>query len=223
MSDMASEQGVENVPAPDTSAPAETTQEAAPGIDMSALADALSERFEPQFEQLRGAINPEPEPEVADPYVGLGELGYSDEETSMTRNVLEGIFEQKMTQAVGPLQQEINRLRSELDYGDLEERYPALATPEGAERVMSESRQAAVDIARGLGLPAEQAQQLAMSPKLMEFVHLAQIGRERAAQEQPPRAGTELEQPGGASPPEPEPDVNDQILGAAPPKNFWNY
>ena len=228
MSDIASEAGGAEAPqAPDTSAPegTETTQQAP---DFSGLEQFLDQRFSAQQqhvqEQIQQALAPaEPEPEAADPYSGLGELGYSDEETQATRQVLQGILGQEIQNAVGPLQQEIRRLRSELDYGDLEDRYPNLATEEGAQKVMGESRQAAERIAQGLGLGPEIAQQLAMSPQLMEFVHLAQIGRERAAQEQPAQPGAELEQPGGASPPEPEPDVNDLILGASPKNNFWGY
>lgn len=215
MSDIASEPGAD-APA-ESSASAESAPQA-PEIDFG----PLMERFERLEQQLQPAEANEPEPED-DPYGALGELGYSEDETAATRDVLQQILGREVQQAVGPLQQEIQRLRSELDYGDLEERYPALATEEGASKVMEESRQAAADVARSLGLGSEVAQQLAMSPAFMERVHLAQIGRERASQEQQPRPGAELEQPGGASPPEPEPDVNEAILGASNPGNFWGW
>lgn len=220
MSDIEQAPGAEAAPAPDTSAPAETAAPQAPEVDFGPLMERF-ERIESRLPEPQPEGEPEPE---ADPYEGLSELGYSEEETAATRQVLEQIFGSQVQQAVGPLQQEIQRLRSELDYGDLEEKYPALATEEGAEKVMGESRQAAADIARQLGLPAQQAQQLAMSPRLMEFVHLAQIGRERAAQEKPAgQPGAELEQPGGASPPEPEPDVNEGILGVNGSSDFWGW
>lgn len=216
MSDIDMGAPAEADPAPDTSAPAETAAPA-PQPDMSGL-------FE-RFDRLEQQLAPqEPEPEPIDNYAGLGELGYSDEETAATRDVLQQILSGEVQQAVGPLQQQIQRLQSELDYGDLESQYPALATEEGASKVMEGSRQAAVDIGRQIGLSPEQAQQLAMSPALMKFVHLASVGAERASQEQPAgQPGAELEQPGGASPPESEPDVNQAILGASPRTNVWGW
>ncbi len=111
-----------------------------------------------------------PSQPAPDPYDQLGELGYSQEETAATREVLDGII----GQAVQPLQQDLQYVRAELaaqelqeDLTDLEEAYPELQRDDVAGKVLAMGR----EYAEQRGNP-----QLATDPEVLEYLYLKSRG-----------------------------------------------
>lgn len=208
------------------------TPEGAPGgVDYGRIESALEDRFARMEESLTQRL-PAPvapaQPPAADPFADtLGGLGYDDAEQHAMRGVLEPLFQGVLQQALGPIQQQNQELRqqlhtltNELDAGEIEERYPALANQE----VYAPVAQEALQTAQMLGLQVQDPSQV--PARLIEQAYLARLGRERVASETPAGGGNPaLEAAGGATPPAEEPDIAQSIVNARGPKTpgmaYW--
>lgn len=213
-----------------TPAPAEATPEAtpaAPSIDYDRIESLLGDRFQAMEQTIDSRLPaPAPTPQ-ADPFDALTPLGYDDQERQALQGVLQPLFQGVLSQALGPLQQQneqlqgqLQRLTTELDAGDLEERYPALQNQETYAPVAQEALQMAQQLGMQVQDPA------LVPPRLIEQAYLAQLGRERIASETPaPGANPGLEGAGGATPPPEQPDVATNIVNARGPRTqatqFW--
>lgn len=205
-----------------TEGTAEPTAPASPSIDFGPIMDRFSQ-FESKLEALQPAA-PAPEPEQ-DPYAELDNHYKDPSQAQEARRLLEQINEaasQKATQPllekIATLEQALNGLTTDLDFGDLEARYPRLAEDrEYNQSLLTEAEQ----FAQKVGQPG-----LANNASVIETLHLARMGKERAAAET--AAGgvpTGLESAGGASPGAPAPNLAQSIVqaGGAPTdaQRFW--
>lgn len=169
--------------------------------------DDFSQRLpEQQQQQQQG-------PEIPDPYAQVDELYADDPESAQqVREVLQGIIgnvlQQELGRTVGPLAQQFRQLRTELDIGELEERYPEIARdPEVAGAIEQKARQ----LAERLGNP-----DLVFDAEILEMAYLASRAQKAAAQEGPAGGGNpaELESAAGSAPGEQEPDYAKEIVSA---------
>lgn len=214
-----------------------------------AVPDAIVERFGEldrtmgeRFEQLQEAIDQRL------PAEGAGESGYgqaSDGELFLDEQTGEIVDAQGRTvdpsqlaqeghagidpQALGQLQEQMQtQMQQQLapimehfqdqQAADLEDRYPQLRDEKYAEQVVS----AAEEKAEQYGVP-----ELGRTPGFIELVHLAEVGAQRAAEQQTAdgasETGVALETDGVSSPGQSEGDLGDRIVKrAAPRTNFFN-
>jgi hypothetical protein len=226
----------EGATSPGTTAAPETAAPEGGGFDYSRIESMLDQRFGQMDERVGGLESrlPEPqappEPQPQDPFGQLGELGYDDGEIQALQGVLAPLFQNVVQQAQAPLLQQLQMLQqgyaalnNELDAGDLVERYPALGTDE----VYTPVAQQALQLAQSLGLQVQNPEEV--PAPLVEQVYLAQLGRERVASETPAGGGNPgLETAGGATPPEPEPDLAKSIVAArggqrTAASDFWGW
>lgn len=206
-----------------TEGAAEPVAPATPAFDPSELLGRF-EALDAKIETLRPEpAAPEPAP---DPYAELDQYYEDPNAAAEARRALESILSPAVEQATKPLLERIaaaesaaQKIQADLELGDLEARYSRLADdPEYTKGILQEAQ----DLATKLGNPA-----LASNATIIETLHLARVGRERAAAETP--AGgvpTGLEAAGGASPGQPEtPDLAQSILRAGgertPGHQFW--
>jgi hypothetical protein len=206
------------------------------GFDYDRIEQMLDSRFGQMDERVGGLEQhlapqqqapPEQEP---DPFAPLADAGYAPEEIQQLQGVLSPLFQGVVQQAMQPLQQQnqqlaaqLAALTNDLDAGDLVDQYPALGTDEGWNRVAPE----ALALAQSLGLQVQRPEEV--PARIIETVHLAQLGRERVASETPAGGGNPgLETAGGATPPEPPPDIAKSIVNArggqkTPQGLFWGF
>jgi hypothetical protein len=96
-----------------------------------------------------------------------------------------GALQQHMQQQLAPMMQEINALREDAQdrqAADLEARYPAFQEAEYADRIVTEAEQRA----QRYGNP-----ELARNADFIELLHLAEVGRQRAAGQETPAGASE--------------------------------
>lgn len=212
-----------------------------------AVPDALVERFGEldrtmgeRFEQLQEAID-ERLPQGQEGYDAGGQSDelFLDEQTgeivdAQGRTVDPSQLAQEGhqgidPQALGQLQEQMQtQMQQQLapimehfqdqQAADLEDRYPQLRDEKYAEQVVS----AAEEKAEQYGVP-----ELGRSPGFIELVHLAEVGAQRAAEQQTAdgasETGVALETDGVSSPGQPEGDLGDRIVKrAAPRTTFFN-
>jgi hypothetical protein len=217
--------------APETGAPEATTSTTAaaetPAAQQASLdpgvVDMLTERFASMLAPIQERL-PEPAapvaPEPADPYAD-----YDPEDREALQGLLGPLIEHHLNpvmQRNEQLERQLRALTNDLDAGDVEQRWPALTNPEVGQRATAD----AVKLAQSLGIEVQDVRDVPAA--LIETAYLAGLGRERAATETPASGGNpELERAGGATPPEPEPDIAREIVNASGPKvpggDFWGF
>ena len=187
----------------------------AQGSEFGAVLDRLSAFDQGLDERISQAIQraqaPAPEtPEAPDPYGQLDELYDDPAAAAEARQVLQSIvssaIQQELQGAVGPLAQQFRQLRTELDVGELEERYPEIRTDaKVAEAITSKAQQ----LAQRLGNP-----DLVYDSEILEMAYLASRAQRAAASEGPAdgRNPAELESAAGSAPGEQEPDWAKEIV-----------
>lgn len=200
------------------------TAAATPSVDFGPVFERM-EQFGSKLEELSAAVQP-PAPEQPDPYAELGNYYEDPNEANAARQALEAILNPALQAQTQPLLDKIAALEAaqqkvvaDLELGDLEARYPRLANDEEYTNALLQEAQT---LAAQLGNPA-----LASNATLIEKLHLARMGAERAAAETP--AGgvpTGLEAAHGASPGGNDgPDLAQSILRAGGQKTpghlFW--
>lgn len=194
-----------------------------PGVDFGPVFERMEQmgsRLESSFNERLASMQPQVEPETEqDPYAGLTDYYEDPYQAQQAQQALEQVLSARLDQATKPLLQQIEELKSQhqrlnndLELGDLEAKYPRLASDEALANSVFEEAQ---KIAQSLGNPA-----LAQNARLIETAYLAHMGRARAAGETPAGgAHTGLEAAGGASPGQPEPDLAQSILRANGPSS----
>jgi hypothetical protein len=205
-----------------TEGAAETADAPTPSVDFGPILDRFS-----QFESKLEALQPQPEPETApDPYAELDNYYEDPAQSQDARRVLESILNPAIEQSTQALRDEIKALKGELsglttdlDLGDLEARYPRLADDrEYNQALLQEAEQ----FAQQIGQP-----DLARNARLIETLHLARVGKERAAAETPAGGVTGLESAGGATPGQPAPNLAQSIVqaggGNTPGRELWGF
>lgn len=207
----------------DTGTQDEGGQEQQQGLDLAPLEQRMDEftgRFGEALDRLEQRL-PEPDQQGYDPaqeemqqnFESLYDPTTGEPDPQQAERLLQQMIDQRASQAVGPVMQEIQAMRVERDAERLEQQYPDLQDPANAKAALDAAQEAAVQ----MGKP-----ELAQSPALVEMAYLASQARERAAAEPAAGAsGNDLESGGGAAPSEEEDDPAQRIVDAGRPKNFW--
>ena len=113
------------------------------------------------------------------------------------------------------VQDQINPFIVKQQAEQLEQKYPDLAKPENAARVMQQADQRA----RAMGMP-----ELAGKPEFIEMLYLAERASQQAAQETPADGGTGVHmEHGGAQPNQPQVDERDRIVGMGQSRNTFGW
>lgn len=180
------------------------------GFDLGPVLERLS-AFDSRLDEFsqRLPAQEQQQAEVVDPYAQVDEMyGEDPEAAAEIRQVLEGIVGQAIQQQMNPLAQQFRQLRTELDIGELEERYPEIR--ENAE-IAEQITQKAQQLAARLGKP-----DLVYDSEILEMAYLASRTQRAAAQEGPAGGGNpaELESAAGSAPGEQEPDWAKEIVSA---------
>lgn len=173
------------------------------------------------------------EPDFFDPqYAEQDDFGWDEAEQEQGYDDLppevQEIIDARVQQHLGPIEQRLTAQQQEQlaerktqESLRLEQEYPELASQEGASKAIQASRDAALELGRLEGLPADMVRELAHSPAFVELAYLASRARDTAAQEVPAASqGVELEGSGASPGPEPEEDAIDRAARAGD-SGFW--
>lgn len=208
--------------APDSAAAPEAGAAETSQIDFSPVLD--------RFEELAGQVGglndrftehfqPQQEPEERDPWADLyGEPEEPEPEQAPALNVdaLREALNSQVSQAVGPLQQQLAQMQAANDLASLRTDFPELADPAVAKATGEYARQMAEGILASQGYDRELASVLTNSKDFISLAHRAMAAERNAAGEVP--AGGEQHQlePGGSVPAgqEEQPSIVAQVMAS---------
>lgn len=165
--------------------------------DTRGITDFAMQQFEPE-------ADPDPEPDY----------GYEEDDAQAEQRAFEQLQKLVQEQVTQGVQQHIQPFIVRQQAEALEAKYPDLAKPEVAARVMQQAEQ----FAQQLGQP-----NLAGSPALIEKLYLAERAGNLAAQETPADGGTGVHlESGGGQPQQQQMDERDRIvnMGRTQPNSF---
>lgn len=187
------------------------TQEAAAepkGDDYQARIDARLEEMSRTIQDLaqRPYYEPQQEEEEDDRYpLEEGDEGFDEQEA---QRVLDQIVNQRVQEALQPLETRQANDRRDRAYEDLKQRLPEFQKDEVSRKYV----EAAVrELEEDGNLGAIEDQRLI---RLIERMYKADKADERAAQETPARRETSLESSGAAGPDDAEEDLQDRLIRA---------
>lgn len=214
-------------PAEPAAAPAAPDFESVIGKFEAAIAprfDALEQRLPPAADEPTPVTDPNDPDFFSD--AELDELGQPTDEAqerafwAAVRQEAQAIAQQTVSEAVAPITAERREEQLGQQADELEAQYPEL----GQEKVQERVLELTARWAQSMGLPADQAEQLARTPKFVEVAYLAMKAQEGTAASQTPGATppVPLEQGGAAGPAEATdaPDVGDRIVQRAQQSRF---
>jgi hypothetical protein len=202
--------------APEATAGATGTAEAAPGPDISAVMDRVGEiasglgELQSGFQEFVQGQQPAPEPEPdgweslfgsADQQQQLDQFGNPVQPQApapaLDPQALQQAVQQAIQSQLGPVAQQVQAMQQQQQLAQLYEQVPQLApTPENAE-IRAQTAQRVQDALNGA--PPEIASWLSNSPSFIQTVFKA-AEADRLAQAQEPAGGPQVLEGGGATP-----------------------
>jgi hypothetical protein len=207
----------------------EAQEAQAPGVDLSPVLQQIEQvggrmgQMETMLQQLAQGPEPEGEGEDDEALAALADLFGQQEQgvdADTASRLVDSLVEQRLgshlNQAIAPLIEQVETLRSSADAQTLLQAFPEMANPEVAQAVVQQAAQAA----QQMGVPPEMARR----PGFIELVYKSQKFDQRAAGEVPvgDLEHQGLEPGGGASPRGgAQPNTAQDILAARSGNSFW--
>lgn len=204
--------------------------------DFDKLVGAFEERVGARFDAMEERLAP-PEPDAAGEIPDPADVDafFADDDFEVDGTLTDAaqerhfwatvqheaaqIAEQKVNEALSPIQAEREDERRGTEADALEAKYLELQDADVVEKVLDR----AVRHAQRLGVPADQVNSVATEPAFIELVYLAMKAEEQTAGEPAPSSpGVQLESGGAAGPAAPQdaPDLGDRIVKLAGESKF---
>lgn len=206
VSDASGAESVQEAPAQDEGQeqPEHKQSQPDPYEKISGRLDELAAQSQTLHEMFQ-SFQAQPEEDDSDDYpLDEGDDGYEEQEA---QRILDRMVEERVQQALTPIEQRQQLRDRESAYEKLVETYPGMKDPETAKAVLHD----AADLLERINPQAIESPVLV---ELAERIYKARTADERAAQEKPAgsRQDVDLEQGGGAAPVDREESIQDRMV-----------